>query len=65
MITPILQIRTMKNKSLTSSLNILLLLRGVGVTSLVVQWLRCYLLTQETWVQSPVRKLRSHVPWGS
>ena len=65
MITPSLQIRTMKNKSLTSSLNILLLLRGVGGTSLVVQWLRSCLLTQETWVLSPVRKLRPHLPWGN
>ena len=30
-------------------------------TSLVVQWLRICLAMQGTWVQSPVRKLRSHV----
>ena len=29
-------------------------------TSLVVQWLRIYLVMQGTWVQSLVGKLRSH-----
>ena len=37
------------------------LVRG---TSLVVQWLRIHLPMQGTWVQSLVKKLRSHMPWG-
>ena len=37
---------------------------GLG-TSLVVQWLRICLPKQGTWVQSLVRELRSHMPWGS
>ena len=34
-------------------------------TSLVVQWLRIYLVMQGTWVQSLVRELRSHMPQGN
>ena len=34
-------------------------------TSLVVQWLRIYIPTQGTWVQSLVRKLRSRVLQGN
>ena len=30
----------------------------------VGQWLRIRLLGQGVWVQSPVRELRSHMPWG-
>ena len=37
------------------------LVRG---TSLVVQWLRIHLPMQGTWVQSLVKRLRSHMPWG-
>ena len=32
---------------------------------LVVQWLRICLPMQETWVQSLIRELRSHVPWSN
>ena len=34
-------------------------------TSLVVQGLRICLVMQQTWIQSPVRKLRSHMLWGN
>ena len=34
-------------------------------TSLVVQWLRIHLPMPEMEVQSPVRELRSHVPWSN
>ena len=34
-------------------------------TTLVVQWLRICLPMQGTWVQSLVRELRSHMPWGN
>ena len=30
----------------------------------MVRWLRIHLPMQETWVQSLVRVLKSHVPWG-
>ena len=34
-------------------------------TSLVVQWLRIHFPMQGTQVRSPVRELRSYMPWGS
>ena len=34
-------------------------------TSLAVLWLSIYLSKQGTWVQSLVRELRSHMPWGN
>ena len=34
-------------------------------TSLVIQWLGICLPAQGTWVQSLVRKLRSHMPRGN
>ena len=34
-------------------------------TSLVVQWLRIHPIMHGTMVQSLVRELRSHMPWGS
>ena len=37
---------------------------GLG-TSLAVQWLRIHLAVQGMWVQSLVRELRSHMPWGN
>ena len=33
--------------------------------SLVAQWLRIYLPMQGTWIQSLVRELRYHMPWGN
>ena len=30
-----------------------------------VQWLRIHLPIQGTWVQTLVRELRSHMPWGN
>ena len=34
-------------------------------TSLAVQWLRIHLAMQGMWIQSPLRKLRSHTLWGN
>ena len=34
-------------------------------TSLVVQWLRIHLAMQGMWIQSLLRKLRSHVLWAN
>ena len=33
-------------------------------TSLVVRWLRHHLLKSGVWVQSLIRELTSHMPWG-
>ena len=35
-----------------------------GEASLVIWWLRLWLPVQGVWVQSLVRKLRSHMPWS-
>ena len=39
--------------------------KPAGGTSLVVQGLRILLPMQGAWVQSLVRELRSHMPWGN
>ena len=39
--------------------------KPAGGTSLVVQGLRILLPMQGAWVQSLVKELRSHMPWGN
>lgn len=60
-----LDVRYIYTFSVSDSWAGLLPLKTVSVgISVVVHWLRIYMPTQGTWVQSRVQELRFHMPWG-